>query len=185
MRSAPAPPMRGRRFRSIRKTISCSCRPAARALTTTAARASARPVRELGGRAACEDRRPRLGLPDSSITTSGTTTIRLSRCSATIRRNGVDVPRRARHQDRRPVRAQPRDGRAIVPGRGAARAATDVPGEQTSPTQPFPAAPPPLVPQSFSADDAWGSTPAIGEVPHRIGACATTGCSRRRGLRDR
>ena len=33
-----------------------------------------------------------------------------------------------------------------------------VPGEQLSPTQPFPVAPPPLVPQSISADDAWGLT---------------------------
>ena len=33
---------------------------------------------------------------------------------------------------------------------------SDVPGEQTSPTQPFPEAPPPLVPQSVSADDAHG-----------------------------
>ncbi|HEV2491439.1 MAG TPA: pyrroloquinoline quinone-dependent dehydrogenase [Terriglobia bacterium] len=37
---------------------------------------------------------------------------------------------------------------------------TDVPGEVTSPTQPMPAAPPPLAPQKFSADDAWGLTPA-------------------------
>ena len=33
---------------------------------------------------------------------------------------------------------------------------SDVPGEETSPTQPFPEAPPPLVPQSVSADDAHG-----------------------------
>jgi quinoprotein glucose dehydrogenase len=36
---------------------------------------------------------------------------------------------------------------------------TDVPGEVSSPTQPFPVAPPPLAPQQFSADDAWGPTP--------------------------
>ena len=35
---------------------------------------------------------------------------------------------------------------------------TDVPGEVTSPTQPFPLAPPSLVPQKLSADDAWGIT---------------------------
>jgi quinoprotein glucose dehydrogenase len=35
---------------------------------------------------------------------------------------------------------------------------TDVPGEVTSPTQPFPVAPPALVPQKLSADDAWGIT---------------------------
>ena len=37
--------------------------------------------------------------------------------------------------------------------------ASDVPGEVTSPTQPFPLAPPPVVPQSFRPEDAWGLTP--------------------------
>jgi quinoprotein glucose dehydrogenase len=36
---------------------------------------------------------------------------------------------------------------------------SDVPGEMTSPTQPFPIAPPALAPQKLSADDAWGITP--------------------------
>ena len=36
---------------------------------------------------------------------------------------------------------------------------TDVPGEVTSPTQPFPVAPPAVSPQKFSIDDAWGITP--------------------------
>jgi quinoprotein glucose dehydrogenase len=35
---------------------------------------------------------------------------------------------------------------------------TDVTGEVTSPTQPFPLAPPALVPQKLGADDAWGIT---------------------------
>jgi quinoprotein glucose dehydrogenase len=33
---------------------------------------------------------------------------------------------------------------------------SDTPGEVASPTQPFPVAPPPLVKQKYSADDAWG-----------------------------
>jgi quinoprotein glucose dehydrogenase len=37
---------------------------------------------------------------------------------------------------------------------------SDVPGEVTSPTQPFPLAPPALVPQKLSAIDAWGITAA-------------------------
>ena len=41
---------------------------------------------------------------------------------------------------------------------------TDVPGEVTSPTQPFPLAPPALVPQKLSADDAWGITPEDRQV---------------------
>ena len=36
---------------------------------------------------------------------------------------------------------------------------SDVPGEVTSPTQPFPLAPPALVPQKLSAADVWGITP--------------------------
>jgi quinoprotein glucose dehydrogenase len=35
---------------------------------------------------------------------------------------------------------------------------SDVPGEQTSPTQPFPVVPPPLSPQRVGPDDAWGLT---------------------------
>jgi quinoprotein glucose dehydrogenase len=41
---------------------------------------------------------------------------------------------------------------------------SDIPGEVASPTQPFPVAPPALVPQRYSADDAWGVTPADREV---------------------
>ena len=36
---------------------------------------------------------------------------------------------------------------------------SDVPGERSSPTQPFPTKPPPLVPHQLSADEAWGMTP--------------------------
>jgi quinoprotein glucose dehydrogenase len=36
---------------------------------------------------------------------------------------------------------------------------SDVPGEVTSPTQPFPVKPPPLAPQALSTDQAWGPTP--------------------------
>ncbi len=41
---------------------------------------------------------------------------------------------------------------------------SDVPGEQTSKTQPFPTAPPPLSPQRIGMDDAWGLTPADREA---------------------
>jgi quinoprotein glucose dehydrogenase len=37
---------------------------------------------------------------------------------------------------------------------------SDVPGEVTSPTQPFPLAPPPLTPQKLSAADVWGNIPS-------------------------
>jgi quinoprotein glucose dehydrogenase len=35
---------------------------------------------------------------------------------------------------------------------------SDVPGEKSSPTQPFPLAPPPLAPQKFTADQAFGAS---------------------------
>jgi quinoprotein glucose dehydrogenase len=37
---------------------------------------------------------------------------------------------------------------------------SDVPGEKTSRTQPFPVAPPPLAPQKLSAGQVWGTNPA-------------------------
>jgi len=45
---------------------------------------------------------------------------------------------------------------------------SDVPGEVTSPTQPFPVAPPAVAPQKLSADDAWGITPEDREVCRNI-----------------
>ena len=36
---------------------------------------------------------------------------------------------------------------------------TDIPGERTSPTQPFPTWPPALVPQTLGPDEVWGLTP--------------------------
>ncbi|HEX7969849.1 MAG TPA: pyrroloquinoline quinone-dependent dehydrogenase [Stellaceae bacterium] len=47
-------------------------------------------------------------------------------------------------------------GKPVFPVEERRAPASDVPGEETSPTQPVPLAPPPLVPQNLSADDAWG-----------------------------
>lgn len=43
---------------------------------------------------------------------------------------------------------------------------SDVPGEETSQTQPFPVLPPPLYPQHLSADDAWGADEAERKACH-------------------
>ncbi|HKV05354.1 MAG TPA: pyrroloquinoline quinone-dependent dehydrogenase [Candidatus Acidoferrales bacterium] len=51
-------------------------------------------------------------------------------------------------------------GEPVFPVDERAVPQSDTPGEVTSPTQPFPAAPPALVPQKLSPDDAWGFTPA-------------------------
>ena len=45
---------------------------------------------------------------------------------------------------------------------------SDVPGEVTAPTQPFPVAPPALAPQSLSATGVWGATPADREACRKM-----------------
>ncbi len=50
-------------------------------------------------------------------------------------------------------------GEPVFPVEERAVPQSDVPGEVASPTQPFPVAPPALVPQRLTPDDAWGPTP--------------------------
>ena len=47
-------------------------------------------------------------------------------------------------------------GKPVFPIQERSVPKSDIPGELASPTQPFPVAPPPLVKQKYSADDAWG-----------------------------
>jgi quinoprotein glucose dehydrogenase len=49
-------------------------------------------------------------------------------------------------------------GEPLIPIEERAVPASDVPGERTSATQPFPSWPPPLVPQRLRPEDAWGLT---------------------------
>jgi quinoprotein glucose dehydrogenase len=49
-------------------------------------------------------------------------------------------------------------GKPLFPVEERPMPASDVPGEEAWPTQPVPLAPPPLVPQRLTADDAWGLT---------------------------
>ena len=51
-----------------------------------------------------------------------------------------------------------RDGKPIFPVEERTVPQTDVSGEQTSATQPFPTLPRPLVPHQLKAEDAWGLT---------------------------
>lgn len=79
---------------------------------------------------------------------------------ATIRRNGHEIP---------VVIAGNKTGMLYVLNRDTGKpvfgvverpvSQSRVPGEQTSPTQPFPIAPPPLVPQGLTAAGVWGLTP--------------------------
>lgn len=51
-------------------------------------------------------------------------------------------------------------GKPLFPIEERPVAKSTVPGEETSPTQPFPIKPRPLVPSKLTPDDAWGITPA-------------------------
>ena len=51
-----------------------------------------------------------------------------------------------------------RNGKPVFPMEERRVPQTDVPGEQTSATQPFPTLPRPLVPHQLKAEDAWGLT---------------------------
>jgi quinoprotein glucose dehydrogenase len=55
-------------------------------------------------------------------------------------------------------------GKPVFPVEERAVPQSDIPGEKASPTQPFPLLPPPLAPQRFSIEDAWGPTPADREA---------------------
>ncbi len=50
-------------------------------------------------------------------------------------------------------------GKPIFPVEERKVPQSDVPGEVSSPTQPFPIKPPPLAPHTLSAEEAWGPTP--------------------------
>ena len=51
-----------------------------------------------------------------------------------------------------------RNGEPLLPIEERPVATSSIPGEVTSPTQPFPIKPPPLMPTSLAADEAWGLT---------------------------
>ena len=59
-------------------------------------------------------------------------------------------------------------GEPIFPVEERAVPASSVPGEVASPTQPFTAVTPPLVPLRYSADDAWGPTPEAKAACHEL-----------------
>lgn len=80
---------------------------------------------------------------------------------ATIPHGGKEVPVVIQGNKTGLVYALNRDtGAPVFPVEERPVPQSDVPGEETSSTQPFPVAPPPLAPHTISADDAWGVTPA-------------------------
>jgi quinoprotein glucose dehydrogenase len=77
-----------------------------------------------------------------------------------LRRDGQDVPVVIQGNKAGLLYVLNRDtGKPIFPVEERPVPQSDIPGELTSPTQPFPAAPPPLTPQTISLDEVWGPTP--------------------------
>jgi quinoprotein glucose dehydrogenase len=79
----------------------------------------------------------------------------------TLKRNGRDIPVVIQGNKTGFLYVLNRDtGEPVFPIEERPVPQSDVPGELTSPTQPFPLAPPPLVPQRISAESAWGVSAA-------------------------
>lgn len=78
----------------------------------------------------------------------------------TVRRDGRHIPAVAQATKMGHVFILHREtGEPIFPIEERQVPASTIPGEWTSPTQPFPTFPPPLVPQTLTPADAWGLTP--------------------------
>jgi quinoprotein glucose dehydrogenase len=78
----------------------------------------------------------------------------------TVRHDGNDVPVVIQGNKAGLLYVLNRDtGKPVFPVEERPVPQSDVPGEKTSPTQPFPVAPPPLAAHTLTADEAWGPTP--------------------------
>jgi membrane-bound PQQ-dependent dehydrogenase (glucose/quinate/shikimate family) len=79
---------------------------------------------------------------------------------ATLRLDGKEVPVVIQGNKSGLLYVLNRDtGKPVFPVEERPVPQSDVPGEAASPTQPFPLKPPPLVPHTLTADQAWGPTP--------------------------
>lgn len=87
----------------------------------------------------------------------------------TLRHDGKDIPVVIQGNKTGLLYVLNRDtGKPVFPVEERAVPQSDVPGEVTSPTQPFPVAPPPLAAQTLSADVAWGPTPEDREACRKV-----------------
>ncbi len=83
----------------------------------------------------------------------------------TLKRKGRDIPVVIQGNKTGFLYVLNRDtGEPVFPVEERPVPQSDVPGEMTSPTQPFPTAPPPLVPQQISAEAAWAVNDAEREA---------------------
>jgi quinoprotein glucose dehydrogenase len=79
---------------------------------------------------------------------------------ATLRHDGKDLPVVIQGNKSGLLYVLNREtGKPVFPVEERPVPQTDIPGEVTSPTQPFPLKPPSLAPHSLSAEEAWGPTP--------------------------
>jgi quinoprotein glucose dehydrogenase len=79
---------------------------------------------------------------------------------ATLRHDGKDVPVVIQGNKSGLLYVLNREtGKPVFPVEERPVPQSDIPGEVTSTTQPFPPKPPPLVPHTLSAEQAWGPTP--------------------------
>lgn len=77
----------------------------------------------------------------------------------TVRRGGQEIPAVAQATKMGYVFLLHREtGQPLFPVEERPAPQGGVAGEELSPTQPFPTAPPPLIPQTLTPDDAWGLT---------------------------
>jgi quinoprotein glucose dehydrogenase len=80
---------------------------------------------------------------------------------ATVRQGGVDRPAVIQASKSGMLFVLDREtGRPLFPVEERPVPTSDIPGEETSPTQPFTARTPPISPQRFSVDQVWGPTAA-------------------------
>ena len=83
----------------------------------------------------------------------------------TLRHDGKEVPVVIQGNKTGLLYVLNRDtGKPVFPVEERAVPKSDIPGEEVSPTQPFPVAPPSLAAHQMSANDAWGPTPADREA---------------------
>jgi quinoprotein glucose dehydrogenase len=84
---------------------------------------------------------------------------------ATLPRDGQNVPVVIQGNKTGLLYVLDRDtGQPFFPVEERAVPPSDIPGEKAAATQPFPLLPPPLAPQHFSIDEAWGPTPSDREA---------------------
>jgi quinoprotein glucose dehydrogenase len=86
----------------------------------------------------------------------------------TLRHDGQDVPVVIQGNKSGLLYVLNRDtGKPVFPVEERVVPQSDVPGEVTSPTQPFPVVPPPLAAHTLSVEQAWGPTPEDREACHK------------------